>query len=102
MGRALGELRVTLALAAPRPRVGISAGWQKEGSQISCLVCGLKPQLLGFPRLLGRQPFGETPAYAGGSGRATTDTWIPLLPVSSSLSEGGMEEFLALLHFPAS
>lgn len=41
---------------------GHHSGWQREGSQISCLVCGLKPQLLGFPRLLERQPFGETPA----------------------------------------
>lgn len=91
-----------LALGAPRPRVGISAGWQREESQIPCLVCGLKPQLLGFPWLLERQPFGEAPAFPGGAGRAAQDTWIPLLPVSSSLCEEGMEEFLALVDLPAS
>lgn len=91
-----------LALGAPRPRVGISTGWQREESQISCLVCGLKPQLLGFPWLLERQPFGEAPAFPGGAGRAAQDTWIPLLPVSSSLCEEGMEEFLASVGLPAS
>lgn len=85
-----------LALAAPRPWVGISAEWQREGSQISCLVCGLKPQLLGFPWLLERQPFGEVPVFPGGAGRAAHDTRIALLPISSSLCEEGIEEFLAL------
>lgn len=95
-----GKLRVTLlASAAPRPWVGISAEWQREWSQISCLVCGLQPQLLGFPRLLERQPFGEAPVFPGGAGRAAQDTWIPLLPVSSSLCEEGIKEFLALVHF---
>lgn len=45
-----------------------------------CLVCSLKPQLLGFPQLLERQPFGEMPAFPGGAGRAAQDMWIPLLP----------------------
>lgn len=92
LGEAQGHF---LALAAPRPWVGISAEWQREGSQISCLVCGLKPQLLGFPWLLERQPFGEVPVFPGGAGRAAHDTWIPLLPISSSLCEEGIEEFLA-------
>lgn len=73
-GRSLGEAQGHfLALAAPRPWVGISAEWQRQGSQI-CLVCGLKPQLLGFPRLLERQPFGEAPVFPGGTRRAVQDT----------------------------
>lgn len=102
-GRALGKLRVTSWLWCLQGHGwAFQLGWQREGSQISCLVCGLKPQLLGFPWLLERQPFGEAPAFPGGAGRAAQDTWIPLLPVSSSLCEEGMEEFLALVDLPAS
>lgn len=80
----------------------LSAEWQREGSQLSCLVCGLKPQRLGFPWLLERQPFEEVPVFPGGAGRPAQDTRIPLLPLSSSLYEEAMEEFLALLDLPAS
>lgn len=44
---------------------------------------------MGFPWLLERQPFGELPVFPGGVGRAAQDTWIPLLPASSSLCEEG-------------
>lgn len=86
MGKAWGHL--CMALAMPRSPWAFQLGDRaREPERLPCLWP--KGTALGFPWLLERQPFGEVPVFPGGVGRAAQDTWIPLLPASSSLCEEG-------------
>lgn len=86
MGKAWGH--PCMALAMPRSQWAFQPGDRaREPERLPYLWP--KGTALGFPWLLERQPFGEVPVFPGGVGRAAQDTWIPLLPASSSLCEEG-------------
>lgn len=82
------KLRAIYGFSIAKVTVDILARWQgEEPDRLPYLWP--KGTALGFPWLLERQPFGEVPVFPGGMGRAAQDTWIPLLPASSSLCGEG-------------
>lgn len=82
--------------------MGISAGWQKEGSQIPCLVCGLQPQLRDFLRSWEGSPLGRRQhIQVVRGGPPQTRGFLCFLSPAPSLREGWRNSWLCWTSQPA-